>query len=378
MGLAPYGQPVYFEQLKQVVKWEPDGGFLLEADWFRPPQKGYIRYDHLHRPIVPPLYSEKMESAFGPLRKVGEPLIDRHKNLAASVQKMLEETVFHILRHLHAQTGEKKLCLAGGVAQNSVTNGKITRHTGFEQVYVPAAGHDAGLAIGAAMYVYHQVQQRPRSKGLYHAYTGSRYSPEEICKLLKQRGIAFRHIDHDEALYNEVAESIANGGVIGWFRGRSEFGPRALGNRSILADPRRQDAKELLNRKIKMRESFRPFAPSVLAEYAGEYFEYFEDAPFMEKVFQVKAEKRNIIPAVTHADGSGRLQTVCRENNMAYYNLIDTFRLKTGVPILLNTSFNENEPIVNSPEEALACFERTSMDMLVLENYVITRQPAQT
>jgi carbamoyltransferase len=326
--------------------------------------------------VVPGLYSEKMEAVFGRARAADEPLTDHHRNLAASVQKMLEETVFHILKALKIKTGENNLCVAGGVAQNSVTNGKITRRTGFEQVYIPAAGHDAGLAIGAAMYVYHQVLNRPRNQGMHHAYTGSRFTESQIQNLLEQKGIAWRKYA-DAELYETVAERIAQGGVIGWFRGRSEFGPRALGNRSILADPRRQDAKELLNRKIKRRESFRPFAPSVLREYAGEYFEYFEEAPFMEKVFQIKQDKRAVIPAVTHVDGSGRIQTVCRENNMSYYELIDTFRRKTGVPILLNTSFNENEPIVDSPEEALACFERTSMDMLVLENFVITRQPEQ-
>jgi carbamoyltransferase len=254
-----------------------------------------------------------------------------------------------------------------------VANGKITRNTPFEKVYVPSAGHDAGLSMGAAMFIAHTRLRTPRNEGLFHAYTGSCFSNEEIKIFLADKKFQHRLQSDDEKLYEEVATCIAAGGVVGWFKGRSEFGPRALGNRSILADPRRADAKDLLNQKIKRRESFRPFAPSVLAEYADEYFEFCEEAPFMEKVFPVRTIKQSLIPAVTHVDGSGRLQTVCRKNNPAYYDLIDTFRLKTGVPILLNTSFNENEPIVNTPAEALDCFARTEMDMLVLENYIITR-----
>ena len=373
MGLAPYGRPVYFEQLKQVVQWHDDGTFRLHPTWFRPPEKGYITYDREHRPMVPPLFSAQMEAVFGRCRQPHEPLLQHHKDLAASVQHMLEETIFHMLRSLHQKTGLRTLCLAGGVAQNSVANGKITRCTPFEKVYVPAAGHDAGLSIGAALYVYHQMGKHPRTAGIPHAYTGSRYSDTDIEQILQLSGHAFRRVDDDNTLYRLVADRISQGGVVGWFRGRSEFGPRALGNRSILADPRRPDAKDLLNQKIKRRESFRPFAPSVLADYASEYFEFFEESPFMEKVFPIRKDKQGIIPAVTHVDGTGRLQTVCQKNNPDYYALIDTFRQLTGVPILLNTSFNENEPIVNSPEEALDCFERTAMDMLVIGPFVIAR-----
>jgi carbamoyltransferase len=227
--------------------------------------------------------------------------------------------------------------------------------------------------MGAAMFVAHTQLRSPRTKGLFHASTGSSFSNETIKIFLVDKMFQHRLQSNDVLLYEEVASCIAGGGVVGWFKGKSEFGPRALGNRSILADPRRSDAKDLLNQKIKRRESFRPFAPSVLAEYAHEYFEYCEEAPFMEKVFPVRPNKQSLIPAVTHVDGSGRLQTVCRKNNPAYYDLIDTFRKQTGVPILLNTSFNENEPIVNTPAEALDCFARTEMDMLVLENYIITR-----
>ncbi len=373
MGLSPYGKPVYFEALKQVVNWSSNGTFSLVPDWFRPPEKGYISYDRQHRPVLPLLFTQKVEEVFGKARHSREPLTEHHHNLAASVQKMLEETVFHVLRHLHQTTGLTNLCLAGGVAQNSVANGKITRNTPFTNVYVPSAGHDAGLALGAALYVQHHVQGHSRQQGIFHAYSGSRFDNQEIEQLLEKKKFKHRFEISDDKLFETVADCIANGGVVGWFRGRSEFGPRALGNRSILADPRRADAKDLLNRKIKRRESFRPFAPSVLEEYAAEYFEYHETTPFMEKVFPVRKDKQQVIPAVTHVDGSGRLQTVCRKNNESFYRLIDTFRLKTGVPVLLNTSFNENEPIVNSPLEALECFERTSMDMLVIENFILTR-----
>jgi carbamoyltransferase len=226
--------------------------------------------------------------------------------------------------------------------------------------------------MGAALYVYNQVLGQPRGEAVWSAYTGSRFSNEEIEKLLQSRNISYQRYA-DEELYEKVADRLIGGGVIGWFNGRAEFGPRALGARSILADPRRHDAKDLLNSKIKRRESFRPFAPSILMEYVAEYFEVSDAVPFMEKVFPIREEKRAAIPAVTHADGTGRLQSVDSAVSPRYYNLIEAFRKKTGVPILLNTSFNENEPIVNSPEQALECFLRTSMDMLVLENCLITR-----
>jgi carbamoyltransferase len=285
---------------------------------------------------------------------------------------MTEETIFHILTHLHKRTGLDRVCIAGGVAQNSVANGKITRNTPFKEVYIPSAGHDAGISMGAALYVQHHVLGTPRQEAIWTAYTGSHFKNEEIEQLLNSRSISYKKLS-DKELYETVAERLVNAGVVGWFSGKAEFGPRALGGRSILADPRRSDAKDLLNAKIKRRESFRPFAPSILKEYVSEYFEVNDQVPFMEKVFPIKKEKHSIIPAVTHADGTGRLQTVDRAVSSRYYNLIDKFREKTGVPILLNTSFNENEPIVNSPVEALECFLRTNMDMLVLENCIIER-----
>jgi carbamoyltransferase len=308
----------------------------------------------------------------GTARKKGEPLEQKHKDLATSVQKVTEDIIFHLMNSLHAKTGLDSICVAGGVAQNSVANGKITRNTPFKNVYVPSAGHDAGTAAGAAMYVYHQLLKQPRVAPIWHAYTGSKFSDEEIKAVLVQNNMSFLEL-RDEELYEKVTNRLIDSGVVGWFQGRAEFGPRALGNRSILVDPRRTDAKDLLNEKIKRRESFRPFAPSILAEYVEEYFEVNDKVPFMEKVFPIKKEKHSVIPAVTHVDGTGRLQSVEKEFSPRYHALISAFKAKTGVPVLLNTSFNENEPIVNNPQEALNCFLRTKMDMLVMGNIVVER-----
>lgn len=373
MGLAPYGEPKYVDQLKDVLIFGNDGLFSLNLKYFRSAIKGVISYGDDHVPVVAPLYSAHMVKKFGAARKKEEALSQYHKDMAASVQRVTEELIFHILNHLQKRTGLKNVCIAGGVAQNSVANGKVTRNTTFSNVYIPSAGHDAGISMGAALYVYNHVLQQPRSAPIWSAYTGSRFSNENIEEYLQSRNIVYNRYS-DEELYDRVADQLIDAGVVGWFNGRAEFGPRALGARSILADPRRLDAKELLNSKIKRRESFRPFAPSILKDYVGEYFEVTDEVPFMEKVFPIRQEKRSIIPAVTHADGTGRLQTVDKLVTPRYYHLIDAFRKKTGVPILLNTSFNENEPIVNSPEDALECYLRTNMDMLVLENCVVTRK----
>lgn len=373
MGMAPYGEPKYTEQLHDVIHLTGDGLFKLNLRYFRKGTSGVISYGEDHIPVVATMYSDYMVKKFGPPRKKDEPLSQYHKDLAASVQRMTEITIFHILNHLHKKTGLDSVCIAGGVAQNSVANGKITRNTGFRHVYIPSAGHDAGISMGAALFVQQQQEHMPRQKPIYTAYTGSRFSNEEIKAILDAKAIQYTELA-DDILYDTVTDCLVNGGVVGWFNGRAEFGPRALGGRSIIADPRRNDAKEILNAKIKRRESFRPFAPSILKEYVAEYFEVDEPVPFMEKVFPIKKEKQKDIPAVTHVDGTGRLQSVDKDISPRYYGLIDAFRKKTGIPILLNTSFNENEPIVNSPEEALDCYLRTKMDMLVMENIVITRK----
>lgn len=373
MGLAPYGEPKYVDRLKDVLIFQEDGLFSLNQKYFRSAKHGIVSYGDDHIPKVAPLFSEYMVEKFGQPRKKSEELTQYHKDLGASVQRITEELIFHILTHLQKRTGLSQVCIAGGVAQNSVANGKLTRNTPFSKVYIPSAGHDAGISMGAALYVYNHVLKQPRAKPVWSAYTGSRFTNEEIESYLRSRHIEYEKLD-DAALYDKVSDQLINAGVVGWFNGRAEFGPRALGGRSILADPRRNDAKELLNSKIKRRESFRPFAPSILKEYVNEYFEVQDEVPFMEKVFPIRKEKHSVVPAVTHADGTGRLQTVDREVTPRYYQLIDAFRRKTGVPILLNTSFNENEPIVNSPEDALECFLRTNMDMLVMENCIVTKR----
>jgi carbamoyltransferase len=373
MGLAPYGEPKYVENLRDVIDFTDDGLFTLNQKFFRSAKSGIISYGKDHIPVVAALYSNSLVEKFGAVRKKGEELSAYHKDLAASVQRFTEQLIFHILNHLHKKTGLENVCIAGGVAQNSVANGKITRNTAFKNIYIPSAGHDAGISMGCALYVYNHILKQPREKAIWSAYTGSRFTNEEIESYLKSRNIVYKRYENEE-LYDKVTDRLINAGVVGWFNGRAEFGPRALGARSIIADPRRNDAKELLNSKIKRRESFRPFAPSILKEYVPEYFEITDEVPFMEKVFPIKNDKKHLIPAVTHADGTGRLQTVDKNVTPRYYQLIDTFRKKTGVPILLNTSFNENEPIVNSPEHALDCFLRTNMDMLVLENCVVERE----
>jgi carbamoyltransferase len=372
MGMAPYGEPKYVDKLKDVIDLTDDGLFRLNLRYFRKATKGVISYGIDHVPVVQPLYSEAMIALFGEARKKGEPLTQYQKDLAASVQMMTELTIFHLVNRLHKRTGLNDLCLAGGVAQNSVANGKITTHSGFKNIYIPSAAHDAGISIGAALYVQHQLLHERRMPAILSAYTGSHFTNDEIRRTLRNQNIRFTEHE-DEIIYEKVTECLVGGGVVGWFSGKSEFGPRALGGRSILADPRRQDAKQILNSKIKRRESFRPFAPSVLKEFVAEYFEQNDAVPFMEKVFLIKENKRKEIPAVTHVDGTGRLQTVDKNVSPRYYQLIDTFRKKTGVPILLNTSFNENEPIVNTPEDALNCYLRTDMDMLIMENILISR-----
>lgn len=360
------------DKLAKVVKLTDDGLFKLDLSYFRTGTQGIISYGEDNAPVVAPLYSEKMISEFGAPRKKDEPLTQYHKDLAASVQAFTEKIIFHLLENLHKKTGLDNVCIAGGVAQNSVANGKILRNTSFKNIYIPSAGHDAGISMGAALYTQHVSLNYKRQPAIKSAYTGSRFSNAEIKEILTAKNIAFTELA-DEPLFNRITDCMINGGVVGWFSGRAEFGPRALGGRSIIADPRRNDAKEILNTKIKRRESFRPFAPSILKEYVGEYFEITDEVPFMEKVYPIKKEKQALIPAVTHVDGTGRLQSVDKDISPRYYQLIDAFRQKTGIPILLNTSFNENEPIVNRPEEALACYLRTNMDMLVMENILVSR-----
>jgi len=391
MGLAPYGKPVYLEAMREIVKLETDGSYRLNLDYFRH-HKEKVEYEWDNGvPAVGRLYSDMLESLLGPARAADEPIEQKHQDIAHSIQAMYEEAFFHLLNHLYKQFRHDALCLAGGCAMNSVANGKVRRNTPFRQIYIQSAAGDAGGAIGAAFVAWHALNPSSRSSPLRemnrrgrfvmdHAYWGPNFSDEEIGKILSQRqveieraGCSTERIDDEATLCSRTAEAIADGQVVGWFQGRLEWGPRALGNRSIVCDPRRADMKAILNLKIKRRESFRPFAPSILREAVSEWFEEDDDVPFMMKVFQVREEKRLEIPAVTHVDGSGRLQTVYQHTNPRYHRLISAFQAQTGVPIVLNTSFNENEPVVCRPEEALDCFLRTNMDVLVMGNWVVKR-----
>ncbi len=371
MGLAPYGEPKYVDLLKKVLIFKENGLFELDTKYFTHADVGVTMSWENGDPHIESIFSKELENLLGPARKQGEELTQKHKDIATSVQRVTEELIFHILNHLQKKTGLENICIAGGVAQNSVANGKILEKTTFKNVYIPSAGHDAGTALGSALWLYNHILEKDRLPAIYNAYTGAKSSNEEIEACLKLQQVEYTKYNDDELL-NVVSDALVNGKVIGWFQGRAEFGPRALGHRSIIVDPRRTDAKELLNSKIKRRESFRPFAPSILEEYVSEYFEKTDKVPFMEKVYPIRKEKHGEIPAVTHVDGTGRLQTV--EKGDRYYDLIERFRQKTGTPILLNTSFNENEPIVNTPKEALDCYLRTEMDMLVMENCVISRK----
>lgn len=373
MGLAPYGKPIYEQEVQKIVNLKTNGLFELDLKYFNHTKKGIQMAWEDGIPAMESVFSKELISLLGPSRKIDELLSQKHKDIAASVQKVTENTIFHILNHLQSTTKLDSICIAGGVAQNSVANGKIKLNTNFKHIYIPPAGHDAGTAIGAALWVYNQLLNHDRTRPMLNGYFGSRFDNDYIENLLRERKIDFKKPSAPD-FYKTITDCLTNNGVVGWFQGRAEFGPRALGNRSILADPRNELAKELLNRKIKRRESFRPFAPSVLKEFAADYFEQNDEVPFMEKVFLIKADKRAEIPAVTHLDGTGRLQTVEAENNPKYYKLIQHFHQATGTPVLLNTSFNENEPIVNRPEDALDCFLRTKMDMLVLEDIIIVRQ----
>lgn len=372
MGLAPYGNPTMTDKIKDVLIFKDNGLFEINKKYFKHPKEGVQMSWEEGNPHIEPIYSNYMVEVFGKPRAKNEDLTQYHKDLAASIQKVTEELIFHILNHLQKRTGVKNICIAGGVAQNSVANGKILDNTTFENIYIPPAGHDAGTAIGSALWLYNHIQGNSRIKPMTHSYFGSQFGDDEVEEFCKSKGINYKKYS-DEKLYDTVVDCLINAGVIGWFQGRAEFGPRALGHRSIICDPTRDDAKELINAKIKRRELFRPFAPSILKECVSDYFEKVDNVPFMEKVFPFKNDKKEKLKAVVHVDGSGRLQTVDKTIEPKYYALINAFYQQTGTPILLNTSFNENEPIVNTPAEAYACFSRTNMDMLVIGNIIIQR-----
>ena len=383
MGLAPYGEPRFVDQMKSFVRLKDDGRFELDLRYFRHASGEGANYEVKDGiPSGGRLWSEALPSLLGAARDPAAALEDRHRDIARSAQVTYEDAFFNLLTAVHRRYGTEAIVLAGGCAYNSVANGKIFERTPFRKVYIQSAGGDAGGAIGAAFATWHKVgdDKARRHFVMDHAYWGPSASPAEIAAAIRPRqadfdaaGCTIEQIADEQALCRRTAEAIADGKVIGWFQGRLEWGPRALGNRSILGDPRRADMKDILNLKIKRRESFRPFAPSILREAVKDWFETDDDVPFMMQVFKIRAEKRQEIPAVTHVDGSGRLQTVSRSANARYWSLISAFRDLTGVPIVLNTSFNENEPVVCRPEEAIDCFLRTRMDVLVLGDTFIAR-----
>ncbi len=380
MGLAPYGQPSFLPQLRKLVLLQDDGSFRLDLTYFRHAREK-IEYEWENgSPSVGCLFAPALETLLGPARQPDMALEQKHKDIARSVQAMYEEAFFHLLDHLHSRHRLDALCIAGGCGMNSVANGKVTLRSPFKEIYVQSAAGDAGGAIGAAYAVWHE-QGGARGPVMDHAYLGPGCDMAAVTRLLHERaaeiasaGCTVEMVSDEAQLCARTAAAVADGQVVGWFQGRMEWGPRALGNRSIVCDPRRADIKDILNLKIKRRESFRPFAPSILREAVADWFEIDGEVPFMMQVYPVRAEQRARIPAVCHVDGSGRLQTVYRHTNPRYYGLIEAFAALTGVPMVLNTSFNENEPVVCRPEEALDCFLRTRMDVLVLGDALITRR----
>jgi carbamoyltransferase len=380
MGLAPYGEPDYVKPIRRLVHLRPGGRFELDLRYFRHASDGVPMTWDAGEPHIGTVYTAALESLLGPARRRDESIDARHEAIAASVQRVFEEAFFHVLAGVHRQFNVARLCLAGGCAMNSVANGKIRSQTPFEDVFIQPAAGDNGTALGAALYVWNHVLSQPRRLVMRHSYWGPASADSEVRAALDSAADRLRAVGCEPRALDEAtlcdwtAERIAQGRVVGWYQGRMEWAARALGNRSIVADPRRADMRDIINTKIKFREKFRPFAPSVLEEALDEYFVDAVPDPFMIQVYPVREDKRRCIPAVTHVDGSGRVQTVSRETNARFWRLINAFRDRTGIPILLNTSFNENEPIVHRPEQALDCFLRTGMDVLVIEQYVLEKR----
>jgi carbamoyltransferase len=371
MGLAPYGQPRFMTEMRRLVKL--DGPlFELGLDYFTHDKEGVDMNWDAGSPTIGRIYSEQLVELLGPAREPDAELTERYNDVAASAQSMLEEAYLHLVQTLWERTKLPALCLAGGVALNAVANGRILPETPFEDLYVQPAAGDSGTAVGAAYAVWNKELGRPRSFVMEHAFTGPEYTDAEIEAALAAAGVQAERLD-DDALFATVAERIAAGDVVGWFQGRMEFGPRALGHRSIVADPRSARMKDVLNARIKRREAFRPFAPSILAERVGEWFEQDYPSPFMVLVYKTAPDKRERLGAVNHVDDTGRVQSVEERVEPRYHRLISEFERLTGVPVLLNTSFNENEPIVMTPADAVDTFQKTKMDVLALGNFVARR-----
>lgn len=391
MGMAPYGQPRYVDKVWKLIRRNDDGSFALNMEYFSFQHSTEATFsakfiELFGEPRPPKMYFYTKASGFP--KYFGEPpanfeeMCERNQfyaDIAASIQRVTEELLLGMAREIHKQTGLKKLCIAGGVGLNSVANGRILRETPFEELYIQPAAGDGGGALGAALWAYNTLLGKPRNFCMSHAYWGQSYGTDEIRSFLAENNIAHRFIEKDDQLLDAAVERLKDGKVIGWFQGRFEWGPRALGHRSILADPGNPGMKDIVNTKIKFREPYRPFAPSVLAERAEDYFELREaarhyPARYMLYVVPVKESKQSVLPAITHVDGTGRLQTVFREQSPRYYNLIERFGQATGVPVLLNTSFNlKGEPIVTTPANAFHTFSASEMDTLVLGNFVVDK-----
>jgi carbamoyltransferase len=372
MGLAPYGDPAACAKaMADLVR--PAGDFFeLNLDYFSHDKEGVDMTWDEGSPRIGRVFSDKLVEVFGPPRCEHDEITQHHRDVAAALQSRLEEIYLHVIDAVHARVGSSNLALAGGVALNAVANGRIRHETPFEELYIQPAAGDSGTAVGSAYYVWNQVLGEPRGPVMAHAYTGPEYDEASIEAAVAAAGVTAERLD-DDRLFPHVAERIAEGDVVGWFQEGMEFGPRALGHRSIVADPRRADMKDVLNARIKHREPFRPFAPSILAEKVGEWFDQDYPSPFMVLVYGTKPDKRDLIPAVNHVDDTGRVQTVEAGIAPRYHRLIEEFGRQTGVPVLLNTSFNENEPIVMTPAHALETFLETRMDLLVLGNFVVRR-----
>ncbi len=367
MGLAPYGKPTYLDKFREVVDLREDGSFRLKMQYFT----------HTHS--TSKMFNHRWEELFGrPVRPKETELDQFHMDIAHSGQKMVEEIMVAMAKHVHKTTGMDNLCIAGGVGLNCVANWRILKESGFKEIFIQPAAGDSGAALGAAFYMYNTVLKKPREFEMRHAYWGPAFDDDSIRKALERSGLSFTYHDREEALLEQTAAAIDDGKVIAWYQGRLEFGPRALGNRSLVADARNPKMKDIINAKVKFREAFRPFAPSVLREHAHEYFEMPEgmDAPFMLLVPNVLPHRHAEVPAITHEDGTGRVQTVTEEDNGRYYRLIKAFYNRTGTPLVINTSFNvRGEPIVLTPQDAIHTFMNTGIDWLVMGNFVISEKP---
>lgn len=373
MGLAPYGKDTYRTIFDQMVKLTPMG-FELNPRFFRKTtDAGGFRIRENGEVELAQAYSAHMAELLGPARKPDGELTQREMDLAFGVQAAFERTYMHLMKVLHHLVPETRVVMSGGCVLNSVANGKLFAETPFRETAIHPAAGDDGLSVGAALYVSNAILKEPRREQISQAYLGQSFTDDEIAAELQRKGVASKRLERQELL-EATAGEIAAGNVVGWFQGRMEWGPRALGNRSILAHPGRKDMKDILNARIKRRESFRPFAPSVLAERQHELFEHDHPSPFMLHVYKIRPEWRERLWAVNHADNTGRLQSVARGENPLYYDLIKAFEQRTGIPVVLNTSFNENEPIVCTPAQAIDCFLRTKMDVLAIGSHFCTKR----